>query len=141
MPFPDAAISVLRKTRWSADATREYDLLSGGFLWSDEGLREVTHICMDADNWAFRKVIAYRASLIRNEPRDELREPWDQLACSCPNWPGFLPEIVDIALRDELDAVEGDAIHQCEHVSNVIERAKRINAIREKQKRKWWRLW
>ncbi len=141
MLFPDAAIIVLREARWSPDADRTFELMSGGFVWSDERLVDVAHICTEVDNWAFRSVIAYRASLIRGVPRTELVEPWDQLRLVCPDWPGFRPERADPSLKKALDAENEEMIRQLEHTSDVCERAQRISAIREKRKKRWWRLW
>ena len=94
MLFP-AAIEILREARWSLDATRRYEILSGGFYWTDERIFEVADICMDSESWAFRYVLRYRASIIGGEPRAELRAPWDQLRKECQEWPGFRPERCD----------------------------------------------
>ncbi|NQT40367.1 MAG: hypothetical protein HQ581_22930 [Planctomycetes bacterium] len=141
MLFPDAAITILRQAHWRPDAERDFELMSGGFVWSDEHLGEIALVCTEVDNWAFREVIAYRASLTRNAPRPELREPWDQLRRECPDWPGFHPERSDHSLNDALDAENEEAMRQLHRMSDVCERAQRINAIREKRKRKWWKLW
>ena len=103
MLFPDAAIEILRRARWTPDATRSYEIMSGGFHWSDECLFDVAQICVESDSWAFRFVVGYRASLIQGVPRDELREPWDQLRTECPDWPGFRPERCHKSLAKELD--------------------------------------
>jgi hypothetical protein len=78
--------------------------MSGGLRWGDEFPPETISACMREDNWAFRFVWAYRASLIRGEPREELRAAWDQLARECPDWPGFLPERRAPELRERLEA-------------------------------------
>lgn len=140
MLFPDAALDALREARWSPDADRAFELMSGGFVWSDERLNDVARICSELDNWAFRCVIAYRASLIRDEPRTEFLEPWNQLRAACPDWPGFRPDRTDHSLREALDAESKESIRQLDHMSEVCERAQRINVIREKRRRRWWRL-
>lgn len=131
MLFPDAALSILREACWSPDAERTFEGMSGGFMWSAERLTDVASICSKLDNWAFRYVIAYRASLIRRKPRSELIEPWEQLRIACPDWPGFRPERSDPALEEALDAESDESLRQIEHLSKVWERAQRINAIRE----------
>ena len=45
----------------------------------------------------------YRASLIREAPREKLLAPWDQLLGECPDWPGFRPERRSPTLAAELD--------------------------------------
>ena len=142
MLFPDEAIAVLRDASWRPDAERDYDLLAGGFVWSDEGLSEAARVSVEASNSA-RMVIGYRASLIVGEPRVELTEPWEQLLLACPDWPGFRVERVNPALRDELNAVGEESLKQLEHVFRVCDRAERINAIRvaRSKAKKWWRFW
>lgn len=136
MHFPDTAIEILRQACWEPKAHRSYDLLAGGFMWSDEGFDEVLHVCEEGYVGPFRCVLAYRASLIRGEPRNELQEAWDQLLAACPSWPGFRAERTGCSLEEELDAEKDDSLKQLEHMLEVDERAQRINAIREKLKRK-----
>ena len=133
MLFPDDAIAILREARWQPDAKRSFELMSGGFVWSDERLGDISLLCVELDNWAFREVIAYRASMIRNAPRTELHEPWDQLMQECPDWPGFRPERSDHSLMKALDAESDESIQRLEHMSDVCERAQRIKAIRKKR--------
>jgi hypothetical protein len=101
--FPEAALAVLRQARWDPNATHSFEVMSGGFAWSDERLGEAAAACLEHRSWAFRLLMGYRASLIRGAPRDELRPPWDQLLPECPQWPGFRPERSDRALAAELD--------------------------------------
>jgi hypothetical protein len=90
--FPQEAIEILRGVRWNPDAAWQFDLLSGGIIWDDEFPSEVTSICINENNWAFRAVLGYRASLIRGKPDERLRPAWEQLLHECPEWPGFRPE-------------------------------------------------
>ena len=103
MLFPVAALAILRQARWEPDATHSYEVMSGGFAWSDERLSQLSTACMAEGSWAFRYLMGYRASLIRGAPREELRPPWDQLLRECPEWPGFRPERSDPSLAAELD--------------------------------------
>ena len=128
MLFPDAAIEILREARWIPDATRSYEIMSGGFHWSDEKLIDISRMCVDLDNWSFRFVIGYRASLIRGEPRDELREPWDQLLNECPDWPGFREERCSSILAEELNRASKKV---CDDLDELD---REINATRETRK-------
>jgi hypothetical protein len=114
MLFPQAAIEILRAACWSAEATRGYEIFSGGFYWSDEGLEEAARFC--DDNWAYREVIGYRASLIQGLPRRELFLPWEQLQNECPNWPGFRSERCAPALAAELDQASQNAMAELDEV-------------------------
>jgi hypothetical protein len=105
--------------------------MSGGFIWSDENFFEAFRESSIDAVGPFRCVIAYRASLVRGEPRSELQEPWDQLLAACPNWPGFRPERIDRSLEEKLDAECDNSLRQLDHLSEVIERAQRIKAIRD----------
>src|SRR4051794_40111078 len=102
--FPAAAIEALRKTRWDPQSTLHYEAMSGGLFWSDEFSREATYACIDAENYAYRYLIAYRASLINGEPREEIRAVWDQMLQECPDWPGFRPERSSMDLKEQLEA-------------------------------------
>lgn len=140
MQFSDSAIAILRSAFWDQDAERSFDLMSGGFMWSDEKFHEALHECSD-DIGPFRCILAYRASHIRGKPREELRELWDQLLSACPDWPGFRPERLNRSLEDELDAENHASLQQLDHMSEVIERAQRIKAIRDSRNKKWWHFW
>jgi hypothetical protein len=84
--FSENELAILRGAQFDPEASRTYDMLSGGFHWSDERL------VLAIDTWAFSYVMGYRASLSNGAPREELRAAWDQLRRECPNWPGFRPE-------------------------------------------------
>jgi hypothetical protein len=101
--FPEAALAILRQARFDANASHQFEIMSGGFAWSDERLAEVAPICTPQDNWSFRILMGYRASLTRDAPREELRAPWDQLLRECPDWPGFRPERRSPTLAAELE--------------------------------------
>jgi hypothetical protein len=103
MLFPEPALAILRQARWDANATYSFEIMSGGFAWSDECLGQVAFICMERGSWAFRFVLGYRASLSREAPREEFRASWEQLQRECPEWPGFRPERRAPSLAAELD--------------------------------------
>ncbi|PQO33449.1 hypothetical protein C5Y96_11440 [Blastopirellula marina] len=100
--FPEEVLAILRQTTWDPKAICIFDGVSGGLLWSDEYPPEAMAVCFSSNNWAFRYVLAYRASLIQGEPREEFSAPWDQLVEQCPNWPGLRPERQSPTLRDHL---------------------------------------
>jgi len=102
--FPETALAVLRGTRWNPEATCSYEGMSGALRWDDEFPDEAIKACIREDNWAFRFVWAYRASLIRGQPCEELRAAWEQLSRECPEWPGFHPERRSTSLRERLDS-------------------------------------
>lgn len=101
--FPQSVLAILRQTTWDPNAICIYDGISGGLVWSDEYPREAFAECFSSNNWAFRYVLAYRASLIQGIARDEFRAPWFQLVLECPNWPGLRQERRSPTLRDYLN--------------------------------------
>ena len=112
--FPDSAIVILREAVWQPDATRSYDMMSGGFVWSDEPWRSAARECRKSDSWAFRYVLGYRASLIRECPLEELAEPWLHLKAECPKFPGLRPARFSPNLRQELEAIHDQRMAELE---------------------------
>ncbi|MBA2116621.1 hypothetical protein [Bremerella alba] len=100
--FSESVLAILLQTTWDPNAICIFDGVSGGLLWSDEYPREAFAACFSDNNWAFRYVLAYRVSLILEEPRDEFRAPWFQLVRECPDWPGLRQERRSPSLRDQL---------------------------------------
>lgn len=75
----------------SKPATSEevfYDIMSGALIWRDETNQDTPIAVI----WALRTVVAYRTSLILNEPRTELKPYWESAQSLFANWVGFLPE-------------------------------------------------
>lgn len=86
-----AAQQILKDCVYDPNAVRRYDLMRGGFVWSDEMpantfKEKVQGILLLA------KVIAYRASLTLGEPRQEFESEWNDLKETIPAWPGFREE-------------------------------------------------
>jgi hypothetical protein len=86
--FPLEAIAALRSAQWDPNAVKKYEALSGGFWWSDEIPAGALQACAQADSWAYRTLMAYRASLVAGQPREYLAGPWHQIERECPDWPG-----------------------------------------------------
>jgi hypothetical protein len=118
LPRPAVLVRALRRTRYSPAATRSAELMSGGFMWSDE---MPAWWYFDPDHgYAFRFLIGFRASVIRGEPMESLRPIWNEVQRQCPRWPGFRPERSDPALRPEL---ERELRGTCRSVARALRQA------------------
>ena len=82
--LPDNAIAIFRSAVWRPDAARFYEVMSGGFWWTDELVREASRVCVGRDNWSFRYLMGYRALVVRGEPDERLRPAWEQVRRECP---------------------------------------------------------
>jgi hypothetical protein len=100
MPQPEVLIEVFHGLRYDPQAKRSYELMSGGFVWSDE---YPAGFSWGTGDFALRFLVGYRASLVRGAPREELRSVWDAVLAGCPDWPGFRPERRSTDLVGELD--------------------------------------
>jgi hypothetical protein len=100
--FPEEALDVLRRAAYHPDAERSYEAMSGSFWWSDELVREASYACRRHGSWAFRYLMGYRASVIRDAPDPELLPVWEQVTQECPGWPGLRIERNSPALLTEL---------------------------------------
>jgi len=100
--LPNNAIIILRRAFWQPDARRFYEMMTGSFWWTDELIQEVAQLCSGRNNWSFRYLMAYRASLIRGKPNEGFCPVWDQIIRECPNWPGLRPERSSVSLATEL---------------------------------------
>src|SRR5262245_55763012 len=97
--FSETELSVLRISRYDPEAVRAYDIFSGGFYWSDEGITELAKV---SDTSLYRYLIRHRASISEGKPKGPLAL-WDQLLSVCPDWPGFRPERCAQSLASELE--------------------------------------
>jgi hypothetical protein len=120
--LPDDAIAVLRRAVWQPDAKRSYELMTGSFWWPDELVHEVSRLCVERDNWSFRYLMGYRASVIRGAPQEAYRPVWEQVARECPDWPGLRPERNSPALAVELHR---EGRRQCVEFSRLERRLRR----------------
>jgi hypothetical protein len=119
----DELIQALRELHFCSDANRKFEMLSGGFLWSDERPKRYSDA---ASGYPFRCLIGYRASMILEKPREEHRVVWDSVLAGCPGWPGFRAERCDPALADELRMESAGSMREFEKIDDVFERAARM---------------
>jgi len=74
--------------RPGSSPTVNYDFMSGGLVWSDETNQTTPAVVI----CALRYLVAYRTSLMLNEPREELASFWDRGLSLFPQWVGFRPD-------------------------------------------------
>lgn len=118
MPKPEVLIPYLRGLRVDPTATRSYEAMSGGFFWSDE--RPAPPYSESASDYAMRFLLGYRASLVRGQPREDLRSVWDAVLAACPGWPGFLPERRSPTLAEELVQTSRRTLRRLEKLDRVL---------------------
>jgi hypothetical protein len=121
MPKPEVLIPHLRRLRADPQATRQFEMMSGGFLWSDEKPAGYSDAAAD---YALRRLLAYRASLVRGRPREELASTWEAVLAACPEWPGFLPERRSPALAEELDRASKSSMRSLDRLDRAFHKAK-----------------
>jgi hypothetical protein len=101
--YPWEALVPIRDARYDPDATFGLELCSGGLVWSDENYVEFAAACRSRGNVHYPRAIAYRASLILGQPREDCRRAWEELQWLVPQWPGFRPERCSESLRTALE--------------------------------------
>src|SRR5689334_3820530 len=82
VPLPRVLAKALRRTRFDPSASRSAELFSGGFMYSDE-MPAKWYFDPNDGGYAFRRLIAFRASLIRGEPMEHLQPIWDEIQRLC----------------------------------------------------------
>ena len=91
--FSKAALAILNRQVYDPTAKCDYEIMSGGLLWSDEfpqiGSPEWP---VFAHNWVYRFLLAYRASITMGEENALFRPVWQQAIHHAPNWPGLRAE-------------------------------------------------
>lgn len=104
--IPDEALELLGQAQWDRSATRELELLSLSFYWTDEMLFEIGACCMqlDPNSYRFKDLWLYRRSLIRNQPNEQYRDVWELVLETCPDWPGFRADRCSTELAAALDS-------------------------------------
>jgi len=133
--FSPQSIAVLRQARFDPNATRRFEIMSGGFVWSDERLLEDVHFSLhNSSNYAVRALMGYRSSLIEGKPSENYRLPWDQLLRECPDWAGFRAERSRPSLASELAAEWRKVRRGCIQMERELRRQKMLKGKR----RPWW---
>ena len=122
MPTPEILIEHLRGLTVDPSATRHFEMMSGGFLWSDE---KPAGYSDSAADYPLRHLLAYRASLVRGQPREELRSVWDAVLAACPQWPGFLPERCSPALAEELERAYKSSMRSLDRLDRAFSKLKK----------------
>lgn len=118
MPKPEMLIPHLRELRVDPAATRHHEMMSGGFFWSDE--RPGADYSDASADYAMRFLLGYRASLVRGQPREELRPVWDAVLAACPGWPGFQPERCSPTLAEELARASKRSLRHLHALDRVL---------------------
>ncbi len=93
-------IKQIHGLEYDPHATKSFELMSGGFVWSDESPQAYDDV---ASGYAFRFLLGYRTSLIMGKPQEALESVWNAVRTECPDWPGFRPERISIELAEELN--------------------------------------
>jgi hypothetical protein len=91
--FSADGLAALDRMPFDPAARGSFELMSGGLMWPDEFPRPgSTEWEAVSPRWAYRYLLAYRASLTLGEERAEFRPVWEQVLRHAPNWPGLRPE-------------------------------------------------
>jgi hypothetical protein len=107
-PFTIYYSPFIKNLHFDPEAKISYELLSGGLTWSDE-LADLKKVELGhQDNFVMHALWAYRTSLIKEKPRYELKEIWEQVKKNYPNWPGFQKERISPKLLAPLEKFEND---------------------------------
>jgi hypothetical protein len=87
--FSRAGLWLLDRRLFDPAAEGRFEYLAGGLVWSDEfgaACSPVFH------GFAFRYLIAYRASVTLDKECVGFRPVWKQVVRFAPRWPGLRPE-------------------------------------------------
>jgi hypothetical protein len=123
MPKPEKLIPHLQALCYDPAAERSYEMMSGGFMWSDELPPSDVYFDPHDGDYALRFLLGYRASLIRGRPDEGLRPVWDAVLAACPNWPGFRSERCSVSLAAELEKEGKASMRHLERISRVLDKA------------------
>ena len=124
MPKPEKLIPHLRALRYDPASVRTYEMMSGGFIWTDEMPRREVYSDSNDGDYALRFLLGYRASLIRGRPNEGLRLVWDAVLIACPSWPGFRPERCSASLAPELEREGKGSMRHLDRYSRVFDKEK-----------------
>ena len=114
-----AATAILRRCVHDHGAVRRYDLLRGGFLWSDE-LPVCAASELNSVIAILAPVIAYRASLTLGQPHSRYEADWNALQAAGPSWPGFRHERIFGSVERDLRAAK---LREARCIANLEKRS------------------
>ncbi len=90
--FSRAALWLLNRQRFEPAAKGQFEYMSGGLSWPDEFPTESGPHAVVFRGYAFRFLLAYRASATLRQELHGSHPVWEQVARHAPNWPGLRPE-------------------------------------------------
>jgi hypothetical protein len=91
--FSAAALAILDRMPFDPAARGRFEYLSGGLMWQDEFPPVMSPDWqVIAPNYAYRYLIAYRASITLGREQAAFCPVWEQVVQQAPNWPGLRPE-------------------------------------------------
>lgn len=104
--LPLRIVTSIQQLSVDPNARCQYELLSGGLVWSDEFtitiLNELSDLSEEPIAHIFRYLWAYRSSLIEGQERQEFQPIWAEMQVIFPGWPGFRPERSSPDLKEQL---------------------------------------
>jgi hypothetical protein len=107
--FSITARNAINNLKYDPDASCMYEVMSGGLFWTDEITDD---ILLEDDNYIFRYIFAYRASLILEKEKRDFWPIWEQMAIRFPNWPGLREERRSPKLKDLLRERKGASMKE-----------------------------
>ncbi|MGJ8653738.1 MAG: hypothetical protein ACSHX8_10730 [Opitutaceae bacterium] len=94
--------------KFDENATHQYDIMRGGFIWTDEmpdyvsGRKGFLSCLM-----LLAKPIAHRSEMTLEKEIFRFEKEWNELRRECPDWPGFREERThDERIKRELRAIK-----------------------------------
>lgn len=104
--LPPKIMTSIQQLTPDPNARCQYELLSGGLVWSDEFtmtlLNELSRLGEEPIASLFRYLWAYRTSLIEGQERQEFQHIWAEMQATFPDWPGFRLERSSPDLKERL---------------------------------------
>lgn len=92
----------IRSLKYDSNATYKFEHTSGGLIWSDEINQPIMLMLLQSENYLYRFLLAYRASLISGSENTEIRPLWEKMSELFPDWPGFRKERCHERLKEVL---------------------------------------
>ena len=91
--FSKKAIQILNNMEFDKDATYFFEVMSGGFLWSDEFPDSESSDWKDFQHdYIYRYLLALRRQIMLEREGKQQHPLWIQVTTKAPNWPGLRHE-------------------------------------------------